>query len=205
MAKLNKGLLGSILNSMNPNERRLLLIMGLLQNAAIPTSGETSIREAIKDRKRRRYEDMEAADELKVRKVLIQLSKRNNNEIVEAVSKMNSLGLTKQQMLDAVQNIKKRMRKVSEAAISDVTNKPDPQKFAVMTCDSCDFTIDATKDIEECDMVCPRCGGDMIGITRDQFHTKSVEEGFNDGTELFDPAEDDKGSTPKVDRDAGMS
>jgi predicted RNA-binding Zn-ribbon protein involved in translation (DUF1610 family) len=205
MTKLNKGILGSLLGSMNPNERRLLLIMGLLQNAAIPTKGETSIREAIKDRKRRRYEDMEAADELKVRKVLIQLSKRSNNEIVNAVSKMNSLGLTKQQMLDAVQGLKSRMKKVSESAISEVTNKPDPQQFAVMTCDSCDFTIDATKDIEECDMVCPRCGGDMIGITRDKFHEKSVEEGFNDGTELFNPAEDEKGSTPKIDRDAGMS
>ena len=204
MVKLSKGILGSLLGAMNPNERRLLLIMGLLQNASTPTSGETSIRQTIRDRKRRRYEDMEAADELKVRKALIQMSKRSNNEIVEAVSKMNSLGLTKQQMLDAVQSLKKRMRKVAEPALSAVTNKPDPQQFAVMTCDSCDFTIDATKDIEECEMVCPRCGGEMIGITRDQFHTKSVEEGFNDGTELFDPAEDDKGKTPKIDRDAGM-
>lgn len=204
MAKLNKGIFGSILSSMNDNERRLLLIMGLLQNAAIPTSGETSIRQAIKNRSRRRYEDMEAADELKVQKALIQISKRGNNEIVDAVSKMNSLGLTKQQMLDAIQGLRKRMKKVAEPALSAVTNKPDPQKYAIITCDSCDFTIDAVKDIEECDMICPRCGGDMIGITRDQFHRKSVEEGFNEGTELLDPAEDDKGSTPNIDSDAGM-
>lgn len=205
MNKIKKGILSNLLGQMSPGERKLVLILGLLENAKIPTRAERDIQAGLRERPDRRFEDMEASD-IKVRKALVLLSKRSNNEIIDAVAKMNSLGLTKQQMLEAVNKLRKRqnLNKIAEPAISDMTNKPDSQKFAIFTCDTCDFTIDATQDLEDQDLVCARCGGDMIGITREEWQNKSRDTGFNEGTELFDPAKDDKGKTPKVDRDAGM-
>lgn len=170
--KINKGLLGSLLSSLSGRDRKLLTIFALLASQRVQTRAERELAEYSRGKLERILgrSNMEK---------LFMSGKESTNDLFNALGKLNSLGVTRSQMIEKMSKFnKEKLNKMSPVDEKSPTNEPDSQEYAVYNCPKCGFTIDAVKELPL--MNCIKCGTKMIGLTREEYHKKSGFKGFNE-------------------------
>jgi len=181
------GILSSILSTLSPTERKLLVLLGLMASKKVKTKGEREIREYTDES----YEKIDRAGTDRLEKRTME--KRTVNAIRDALGKINASKLTVSQIKKRVENYVSKMEKMSADGGVAQTNQPEQQEFSVYSCPTCGFTVDASKEVLPGKLKCPICETVMRGLKRSEFHTKNNATGFNTVDEAADIPE-----TPKV-------
>jgi hypothetical protein len=170
---IRKGVLRHLAN-LSPLERKLLIILGLIQSRKIKTKGEEDVQEFLREKSQKvsasAFNDLEK----------LAMNKHAQNEIRNAIGKITSMGLTKKDIQNHLGEMSGRLKKLAVTAAQDTDYPPETQEFAVYNCPSCGFTIDALQDLPPEKLTCRYCGTKMRGLTREEFQNKAgYDKEFN--------------------------
>ena len=180
------GLLSSIVGALSPTERRLLVILGMIASKKVKTRAEREIGDYVEQ------EGARVGKSSRERLEKLAMDKNVQSEIINQLGLMNAKGLTKGQILAKVEEYRqKQIQKMSTSGIAQ-TNAPDQQEFAVYSCPTCGFTVDAEKAVPPSKLKCPLCETTMRGLRREEFHEKNNAKGFNQVDEAADMPEPPK-------------
>lgn len=171
-ASLRKSIISQILSALSPQERKLVLILGLLTSQRVKTRAETELQTYSREKLERlgRNNNMEKG------------SMDNLNVILNELGRLNAMGLTRNEIVKRLRGTINDMKKIDAVDPKKPTNEPDTQDIAFYHCPKCKFTVDAMKDLPA-GMECVKCGGKMEALTREELANKDSKN-----TNLVDEA-----------------
>jgi len=175
---IRKSIIAQILSALSPQERKLVLILGLLTSQRVKTRAESELQAYSRERLERLNRGNNMEKNMRLDKLSV---------ILNELGKLNAAGLTREQIVKRLESKihelrQEIMQKTDAVDPKKPTNEPDTQDIAFYHCPKCKFTVDAMKDLPA-GMECVKCGGKMEGLTREELANKDSKN-----TNLVDEA-----------------